>query len=416
MSNPAGTISGVLLNYVIADAKGVRPKVGTDLSTVPGAKSLTLKLEGAISKGDLIVAGTEGRLSFSATPTGVKKKWDSGMATHVSLARAVLGDKGIDADAKPPAGWKEIAIDAGLYTIWVPEKSSKAVERTNNYRGQGYMINSTTTVTVGDNGLTYRLERATVLVNRIGSKLDSVAIRESLSKTIAETMRGKIVEESDAKMGIWPCKEYVIKGTKETAVVRIVVSFQTVTIVVVHGPAKSVTGDDGTLFLDSFRIHPRDAAAVDPNSPRPMVPAAGNINSNGETELIAGAFDPVFRDYGSEGAFLVGFELGLGKFFNNDVIGAARPIYRSKTGDTLGTAHGSSKDTKTLQAKEGYAVGAITVRSGLTIDGISLTFMKISGTKLDPKDSYESEWFGSPKQFERKLGGTGADPRYARGH
>lgn len=404
VSNPAGTITGVTLNYALGD----KPKMGTDVSTLPGAKSLTLQLEGAVAKGELLLATTAGQLSFSATPTGVKKKWDSGMATHVSLTRAALGDKGLD-DAKPPAGWKELSIDTGLYTIWVPEKSSKPVERTNNNLGQSYMINSTSTVTIGDNGLTYRLERATVLLNRIGSKLDPVAVRESLSKSIAETMRGKIVEESDAKMGIWPCKEYVIKGTKQTAVVRIVVSFQTIYILQVHGPAKSVTGDDGTLFLDSFRIHPRDAAAVDPNSPRPMMPAAaGNINANGETELIAGAFDPVFRDYGPEGAFLVGFELGLGKFFDNDVISAARPIYRSKTGETLGTAHGSSKDTKTLKAKEGYAVGTVTVRSGLTIDGLSLTFMKISGNKLDPKDSYESEWVGSPKQFERKLGGTGA--------
>jgi hypothetical protein len=45
-------------------------------------------------------------------------------------------------------------------------------------------------------------------------------------------------------------------------------------------------------------------------------------------------------------------------------------------------------------AKPGYAVGAITCKTGLGIDGLSVIFMKISGTRLDPTDSYQSQWIG----------------------
>ena len=207
-------------------------------------------------------------------------------------------------------------------------------------------------------------------------------------------------------MGIWPCKEYVVKSARETAVVRIFVSIRTVYIVQVQGPAKSVSGDDGSLFLDSFRFHPREVATVDPNpNTNPVKP--GPIAKSGETDILGGTFDPVFKDFGPDGALLVGFEIGLGKWLNNDVIVAARPIFRGKAGDALGTAHGTSTDTKILKAKEGYAVGAVSVRTGLTVDGLSITFMKIAGDKLDATDSYESEWVGSPKVRERKLGGTG---------
>ncbi len=408
VSNPTGKITGVALNYFVTELKGTKPKDGADLSTLPGAKSLTLKLDGAVAKGELMLAATDGQqLSYSARPTGAKK-WEASPNTHVSLGRAILGGKGIDADAKPPSGWKEIAMDTGLYTIWVPEKSSKQVDKSNSYRGQALTVTSTSTSTVGDNGLTYRLERATLRpsgAGAVGSRLDVAALRESISKSIADEIKGRIIEESDTKLGAWPCKEYVIKGAKETAVVRIHVSIRTVYIVLVQGSPKAVSGDDGYLFLDSFRVHPRDVVAVDPPV-RPSFPG-GTAKVSGETEIIGGAFDPGFKDYAPDGAVLVGLEVGMGKFFDNDVVFAARPIYRSKTGDALGTAHGTSKDTKILKAKEGYAVGTITVRSGLTIDGMSITFMKIAGDKLDPKDSYESEWIGSPKQNERKLGGTG---------
>ena len=50
--------------------------------------------------------------------------------------------------------------------------------------------------------------------------------------------------------------------------------------------------------------------------------------------------------------------------------------------------------TERLRARSDYAVGGITLRSGLFINGLSLTFMRIDGKILDPRRAYTSEWVG----------------------
>jgi hypothetical protein len=154
-----------------------------------------------------------------------------------------------------------------------------------------------------------------------------------------------------------------------------------------------------------------------PNPPGPTVPGPtfppatpGPAGSKGgETNIAAGMFDPVYRDYGPAGGHLIGFELGLGKFFDSDVIIAGRPIYRSNGVESFGAPQGTSKEIRTIKAREGYAVGAMSLSTGLTVNGLSITYMRIAGDKLDPKDSYESEWVGiAGRRPDAKLGGTGS--------
>ena len=57
------------------------------------------------------------------------------------------------------------------------------------------------------------------------------------------------------------------------------------------------------------------------------------------------------------------------------------------------TAKSTGPET-TAVAKPGYAVGAIKTRTGLSLDGFVLIFMKIKGDRLDPSDSYESPVLG----------------------
>jgi S1-C subfamily serine protease len=111
--------------------------------------------------------------------------------------------------------------------------------------------------------------------------------------------------------------------------------------------------------------------------------------------IIAGGFAPLFRDLAPKGGVLIGLEIGLGKFFDEDVIKAVRPIYRVSGRELFGEQRGvRPRAAITIKAKDGYAVGAMTCKSGLNFDGCSLTFMKVVGGKLDPTDSYESEWVG----------------------
>src|SRR5439155_11113660 len=82
---------------------------------------------------------------------------------------------------------------------------------------------------------------------------------------------------------------------------------------------------------------------------------------------------------------------------------ALRPIYLTPRGEVVGNAAGSfspTRDHKISQtvrvaARPGYAVGRITMVTGLQIHAMSVTFMRIKGQALDKKDNYRSPMFGS---------------------
>ncbi len=145
------------------------------------------------------------------------------------------------------------------------------------------------------------------------------------------------------------------------------------------------------------------ALPVVPPAPRP-----GGV-ADGPTQIMGGAFDPPFRDEAPDGGVLVGLDVGLGKFINNDIIIAARPIYRTGKGEVAGGTYGTDFSRPvSVRAKPGYAIGAMTAKSGLTIDGFSVTFMRITPKGLDPADAYQSEWLGGRGGGpETLLGGTG---------
>ncbi|HEX3148383.1 MAG TPA: serine protease [Gemmataceae bacterium] len=128
------------------------------------------------------------------------------------------------------------------------------------------------------------------------------------------------------------------------------------------------------------------------------------------TPIHGGGGDPEFLDTAPAGGLLVGLHIGLGKFFDNDVIKALRPVYRKDSTETLGVQRGTilNRIVKVV-AKPGYAVGAITTKTGLGLDGLSITFMKVVDGKLDPSDTYESDWIGGQGGGgPTKLGGDGS--------
>jgi hypothetical protein len=130
-----------------------------------------------------------------------------------------------------------------------------------------------------------------------------------------------------------------------------------------------------------------------------------------------------FSELPPQGALLVGFDLGVGKFRNIETVYALRPVYQTALGEDVGDDHGLFRDrwlavNKTLKSKvvrtvrvvarPGYAVGAITLRSGLNINGLSLTFMRVDGRSLDPGQSYTSDWVGDRTGGrEASVGGEG---------
>jgi hypothetical protein len=105
-----------------------------------------------------------------------------------------------------------------------------------------------------------------------------------------------------------------------------------------------------------------------------------------------------FEDVGPAGALLVGVRYSTHPFGGRPKISSVQPLYRaSATSPTLieGDRHGEVTGAETTAvARPGYAVGAMRNRTGLSLDGFILVFMKVDGDRLDSSDSYESPVLG----------------------
>ncbi len=93
----------------------------------------------------------------------------------------------------------------------------------------------------------------------------------------------------------------------------------------------------------------------------------------------------------------------------------ARGTGAESQGESVGKIESVSQRTKTpgpwehVFAREGYALGAIQVDADKFVHAVRLAFMRIDGDRLDAKDSYVSEWIGSPSGAQPEtLNGNGA--------
>src|SRR5260370_14099633 len=92
-----------------------------------------------------------------------------------------------------------------------------------------------------------------------------------------------------------------------------------------------------------------------------------------DTDMMGGK-DKAFRDLPKRGALLVGCEVSY--FTDRAVVRSLRPVYQTAGGKQVGGIYGlPTRLQETVQAKRGYAVGAITVKAGAGIDGFEVTFM-----------------------------------------
>lgn len=125
------------------------------------------------------------------------------------------------------------------------------------------------------------------------------------------------------------------------------------------------------------------------------------------TELVGGGGGASYDDPSRDSGVLVGLRMvwadqGL------KVLKAVQPLFSSGTGLQEGPVRGKPTSAlKEIVAKQGYAVGGLTARGTNRVNGLKIVFMKIAGLGLDPRDTYESEWFGDRGAGEVKLGGDG---------
>ena len=167
------------------------------------------------------------------------------------------------------------------------------------------------------------------------------------------------------------------------------------------------------------------AAAQEPDSIFAAARSAIVANRVEKTKALGGN-DPkrAFSELPARGAVLIGFDVGVGKFGKIETVYALRPLYLTAEGEESYQEYGlfadrrlpnnkvlKSKVTKKvrIEAEPGYAVSGVTLRTGLNINGLSVTFMKIKGRTLDPNRTYTSEWVGDRTGGgEASISGDGA--------
>jgi len=141
-------------------------------------------------------------------------------------------------------------------------------------------------------------------------------------------------------------------------------------------------------------IDPR-AALILSGDPFEFVQIAVKEQRLADVDITGFKLGQQYRDIPQEGSILIGFEAGLGVFVNDHSINALRPIYLNRDGEKLGDWIGPlPANPITVKAKTGYVLGGINIRAGVSINGMSLTYMKFDKDRLLPADSYKSEWVG----------------------
>lgn len=139
----------------------------------------------------------------------------------------------------------------------------------------------------------------------------------------------------------------------------------------------------------------------------PLLTKAQAAVKNAKTNKVAAAgfgLADTWEDLPEQGGLLIGMDVGLTP--NGDSILALQPIYSTQRGEVRGRAYGKSEQgaqAVRIKAKNGYAIGAVQLKAGLFLDGISVTFMQIQGDRLNPEMNYASEYYGGKGGGDRTL-------------
>jgi hypothetical protein len=116
-----------------------------------------------------------------------------------------------------------------------------------------------------------------------------------------------------------------------------------------------------------------------------------------------------FFDEAPAGGWLVGFRIVRGPNWGG-ALRSLQPIWQVEDKYHLGKLCGSEGGEAQTQvlAKPGYAVGKIESRAGLVNNAVRLTFYRVKDQRLDPDDSYTTQWLGSDGGGEMPaIGGRG---------
>jgi S1-C subfamily serine protease len=382
--DPTGGVKAVSARYLHVPAKAKRP-TGDSLDKMTGTKTVTLKVEQGVAVGEVPVPAADGELL-------VQVSIDQGGKWATAKMRSYLLAPGGTLTGKPPAGWKEYTPRDQSFVVWVPEKAASQSdrERTRSVDGRPIRVNTVSGKTI--DGLGY--EAQSILMPFVGGRADPHVLQDLIRDAVVAEVGGRVTDTKDVQFGPVPGVEFTVESGRQAARVRLFVMMSRVCLIQVNGSPEQVAGAEAEMMLNSFRLPDRGAGrpgagAMEPVSPTANAPTV--VGGNG-----GGPFGgPAFKDLAPAGGLLVGVEVVIGRPYYDELVRSVRPIYRVGERESKGKQFGTVLDSpRTLKAKAGYAVGGITAKARNVCDGFSLTFMKVVNGKLDPADSYESEWVG----------------------
>ncbi len=128
-----------------------------------------------------------------------------------------------------------------------------------------------------------------------------------------------------------------------------------------------------------------------------------------QTEDFGSDWGGFFKEGRIDGSILTGFVVHTEQETELAVVGI-RGIYEGPKGRTMGDLHGEERGAETsIEARPGYAVSGLSMRSGMKVDGFQVYFMKLlpGGAALNPADFYLSEWAGGTGGGAHFLGNDG---------
>jgi hypothetical protein len=174
-------------------------------------------------------------------------------------------------------------------------------------------------------------------------------------------------------------------------------------------PEPPVLVDVGRLnefIAENLTANPQNGALA-PDAPVWKKIAAANKEQLIASPLIKGNWGVVdFRETAPDNGILVGFFVSAP---NDFLVNYVQPIYLTPKGEKVGKAYGvANQRVVCVKAKDGYAVGAVDVRSGDLFDSLAVRFMRVRDDSLDARDSYSSVRVGGNGGDPLRVGGEGA--------
>lgn len=411
--DPLGNLRTAAVKYLVVSSKDKRLDAAS-FARQTGVKTAELKIANGIASADIPLTTTDGDLLVQVTLETAARKTLTTKLKALPLGVAVV------VGGPPPSGWKEYTPLDRTFVAWVPVKPARQSDDSRTRAVSGKLLTVNSVVGETSSGLSY--EAQAIFLRGAFGRAPKRELAELFRDLIAEDLKGKVTDTQEVDAGLLPGIESVIVSGRTTTRVRVYAGSTGVFVATASGTSDLASGKEATTFLAAFR--PSEGGAFGPatglGGPSLGGPSLGGPSMGGPgviapspkrngPPIYGGGNDPEFTDKVPDGGWLVGFEVGVAPAFGRNMTRAIRPIYKVKENTLFGDQQGTQLDeVTTLKAKDGYAVGGVSIMHGLGFDGIQLTFMKIVDGKLDPKDTYQSQYVGSDEKKQlTKLGGDG---------